>query len=479
MISSHFQLLLYEGLVKLDQLGAILPGQAESFHISADGLTYTFILRETYWSDGNLVTAYDFENGWKAILNPRFPASNAYLLYPIRKAEAAKQGKASLNEVGIIAKNEKTLVVTLERPAPYFLDLISFCTFCPTPSHIHIQNKEHFVSNGRFVLKEWKHNHEIVLTKNPLYWDKERLLPNEIHFSIVGNEATALQMFENREIDMIGDPFSPIPIDALSPIKSEGTFHHCPAPGTTFLAFNTNRPLLSNTKIRKALSYAIDRESIVKNITQMEELIATNIVPPILKKDRDVSFFKDKDLALAKELFEEGLKETGFSKESFDNITYYYTASDRNDKVAQAIQQQWQQALDIQVQLEGVEHKILLDKLTKRDYEIAQTFWLAQYNDPTNILDRFKQKENIKNYSGWENSEYTNLLENSPYTQGKTRLEILEKAEKLLAEEMPVCPIYHWDMPYMIGPHLTPSQISVIESLFFRGPSPFGREKAL
>jgi oligopeptide transport system substrate-binding protein len=474
VISSHMHFLLFEGLVRLNPDGSIVPAQAKTFEVSADGTVYTFILRDTVWSDETPVTAYDFEKSWKDILDPAFPSVNAYLLYPIKNAEAAKKGIMPLSEVGIVAKDAKTLMITLEKPTPYFLDLISFCVFFPVSSQKDKECPEwafnagkHFVSNGPFILKEWKHHNEIVAMKNPHYWDQSRVRPDEIHFSMIENENTALQMFENGQLDMIGEPLSPIPVDALPTlVKKKNVFKH-PVAATTMITFNVDRKPFNNVKIRKAFAYAIDRDSIVKNITQMGEIPATNAIPPILKNNRNHAFFKDADIKLAKTLLEEGMKELGITLDAFNDIVYYYSTSDLNHKIAQAIQQQWKNVLGVQVKLENADHKVLMDKLIKRDYQFAQSFWFAQYNDQMNILERFKFKTNAKNYANWHNSEYTRLVEQSFYENGIKRAEILEQAEQIFLNEMPICPIYHWDITYMLQPHLGDVGMTPIGDLVF------------
>jgi oligopeptide transport system substrate-binding protein len=484
VISSHMHFLLFEGLVRLHEDGSITPAQAESFEISEDRMVYTFHLRDATWSDGSAVTALDFEKSWKDILNPAFPSLNAHLLYPIRNAEKAKKGSVPLHEVGITARDEKTLVITLEKPTPYFLDLISFCVFFPVSHTVDEQFPEwshhageHFVSNGPFILKEWKHNNEIIAIRNPLYWDHQRVIPDTIHCSMIDNEMTALQMFENNELDMIGEPLSPLPVDALPSLKQKGRLLKHPVGGTTMIAFNVDLFPFNNRNIRKALAYAIDRKSIVENITQMGEQVANNVIPPILKNKRDRAFFKDNDIEKAKELLALGMKELGITLDAFEKISYYYSTSDLNHKIAQAIQQQWLQNLGIRIQLENVEHKVLMNKLTKRDFALAQTIWLAQYNDQMNILERFKFKSNVKNYPNWENPEYIRLIEQSFYETGEQRVATLESAEQIFADEMPIAPIYHWEMAYMKQPHLediglTPIGDVVFEKLSFKEKLP-------
>jgi oligopeptide transport system substrate-binding protein len=384
----------------------------------------------------------------------------------------------ALSEVGIVAIDAKTLVITLEKPVPYFLDLISFCVFFPVsrdvdehfPQWAHNAG-EHYVSNGPFILKEWKHNNEIVVVKNPHYWDQDRVRPDFIHFSMVDNEMTTLQMFEKGELDMVGEPLSPLPTDAIASLKKKAKVYTAPIAGTTIITFNVEKMPFSNEKIRKAFAYAIDRASIVKNITQMDEIAATNIIPPVLKNNRNHSFFKDHDVGRAKILLEEGMRELGVTKEVFESVIYYYSSSDLNHKIAQAVQQQWQRALGVQIKMENCDHKILMDKLMKRDYAVGQNLWVAQYNDQMNILERFKSKKNPKNYCQWENPEYIRLLESSFYENGVKRAAILEQAEEIFVGEMPICPIYHWDMVYVVQPHLTNVQMSPIGDIIFENLS--------
>ncbi|MGE0631600.1 MAG: peptide ABC transporter substrate-binding protein [Parachlamydiales bacterium] len=474
-ISSHMHFLLFEGLTRLNEDGSISFAQAESVDISPDGKQYTFHMRDTKWSNGDAVTAYDFEKSWKDILDPQFPAVNAHLLYPVKNAEAAKKGQVPLSEVGIAATDAKTLVVTLHQATPYFLDVIAFCVFFPVNKTIDESNPdwayeagERFVCNGPYHLTGWKHNNEIVAQRNLQYWEKEKVQPDSFHFSIIDNESTALQMFHNGEIDIIGSPLSPLPIDALPSLIQKGMVKKKATAGSTILAFNTIKFPFTNPDIRKAFALAINREEIVKNITQLNELVATNAIPPILKSNRVRQFFKDHDVETARKLLDRGLKELGVSREDLKEMTYYYAISDVNGKIAQAIQQQIFKALGIKVKLEGVEFKVLMDKLTKRDYLIGQTMWWAQYNDPMNIFERFKYKENAKNYSHWENPEFIKLLDQSGLESGDVRIATLEKAEEIFVNDMPVAPIFHYDLCYMVQPYLNDITLSPIGDIYFQ-----------
>lgn len=474
IISSHMHFLLFEGLVRLNPDGSITSSQAESYEISSDGLVYTFHLRNALWSDGSLVTAQDFEKSWKDILDPQFPSVNAHLLYPIKNAESAKKATLPLSAVGIVSKDDKTLEVTLEKPTPYFLDLVSFCVFFPINTRLDKKHPDwaynagsHFTSNGPFILKEWKHNDEILAVRNPNYWDSSRVIPDEIHFSMIDNETTALEMFENGALDMIGDPLCTLPRDAMASLKEKKCLYTHPVAATKLITFNVNRPPFNNAKIRKAFAYAIDRNAIVKNITQCDEQIATSAVPSILKNNHTHAFFKDNDVHCARRLLKEGMDELGITLEDFKNITLHYSSSEIDMKTAQALQQQWARALGIAINIEYHDHKILMDKLTRRDFSLAQTFWAAQYNDQMNILERFKFKANAKNYPHWENQEFIDLLDRSFYETGEQRLATLEKAEGIFLNEMPVAPVYHWDMVYMVRNDLNPVQLTSIGDIVF------------
>lgn len=450
-VSSTALFMLFDGLMKLQSDGRLTPSLAKSYDVSPDGLTYTFHLRDAYWSDHTPITAYDFEKSWKKILDPSFPSLCPQLFYCIQHAEEVAKKTLPLDQVGFYAKDEKTFVVHLQNPTPYFLSLTSFCVFFPVPSHIDEaypawaqEAGEHFVSSGPFILEKWERNNEILVKKNPLYWDKDNIHIDGIHISIVDNSNTALEMFKNHQLDFLGTPVSPLPLDAAQSLKAEGKVDITPIGGLSFCSFNVNEFPFNNKNIRKAFSLAMDRNSLVTNVTQLGETTALRTLPPCLCPLSEKTFFEDNQQQKALEYLEEGLKELGIKKTEL-SITLSHGASDLQKKIAQALSDHWEKTLHVQISLDQAEDKMHWERLHKHRFQLGLTSLIIQYFDPMNIFERFKYKEHSKNYSGWENEEFIKLLNASAVeVNSQKRFNLLEKAEELFMEEMPITPIYHF-----------------------------------
>jgi oligopeptide transport system substrate-binding protein len=462
VVSSLFHFLLFEGLTTTAVDGTIQPALAEKIDLSEDRLTYTFHLRDANWSDGSPITAEDFEITWKTHLNPSFPSPTAHLLFPIKNAESAKRGQVSLDAVAIKAINSKTFEVTLNTPTPYFLEIAAFCSFAPvhtkiTRDHPDWANRpgKYLVCNGPYLLKSLKHNQECVLVKNPHYWNSSNINIDTLHISIIDNEMTTFYLFENGKLDFIASELSPIALDALreyskNPILS--TF--CEA-GSTVCFFNTERFPFNNKHIRQAFALAMNRKEIVNNISEINETAALGPIPVALKRE-EKNFFHDHAVEEARHHLQQGLEELGLhSAKDLEEVVYCYPNTEKDRKTALIIQQQWFKTLGVRVKLEQHEYKTLQSNFFQRNYTAGQGLWLAQYTDQMSILERFKSKLNIKNYSGWENPAFIQLLENSNYaTTTEERLQILDQAEALLVEHMPISPIFHWKPARLAQPHI-------------------------
>ncbi len=461
--SSTLLFLMYEGLVRVsaccDEISLAI---AEKVELSEDMTKYTFHLKDAKWSNGSNITAFDFIQTWKDMLKPNFPCPNVHMLYSIKNAERAKLGQVSDSEIGLTAIDYKTLEICLERPTPFFLEMISFSLFSPINQLLASANSNWadsrnnvLVTNGPYRLSKYIKGREIILEKNPYYWDSKNVKLEKINFSIVGNELTVLNMFDLGEIDILGLPFTGIPPDSIPHLINNGEIKTSHMPASTICCFNMSNFPFTNINIRKAFAYAINRQEIVDNITQKGESIGTNLIPQALSNSQVHAFFKDNDKEKAKMYFEKGLKELGITKDELGTITLLYASTDIYPKIAQALQDQWKKSLGVDIQLTGHEYKIFLDKLTKKDYQLAQCIWVAQYPDPMNFFERFTNKNNLKNYPGYENKNYNAILDRSiTCSKKELRFKVLNEAEQMLIDEMPLTAIYHWNNAYMQKPYV-------------------------
>lgn len=459
----------FEGLTRIDPNGQPIPAAAEKIEISTDQKRYTFILRDAKWSDGEPVTAYDFEKNWKTMLDPAFPCEFASDLYIIKNGKAAKNQQCSLDEIGVKALDAKTLQVDLEHPVPYLLSALSTHSFFATPAHITAKHpdwtKTHYVGNGIFMIVERRYHHSILLEKNPHYWDKDTVKIEKISLALVEDESTELSMFENGELDWAGYPLSNLPSDAMSSLYKKGDLNQYAIAGTYYYVFNTKVFPFTNANIRKAFTYAINRQAIVTNITQMGQSPAMALIPPMLWNDPQV-YFHDNDLKEAKRYYELGLKELGMTADEMPPVTLSYNTLAGHHKIAQAIQEQWHQAFGIRVKLENKEWKVFLDELRGHQFQVARMGGLANIHDPITFLDNYRFLSSSGNHSQWSNPEFSELMEQADQTaDADGRFALLKRAEKILMEEMPIAPIYFYTGVYLKRPYVKGAYLSELNDL--------------
>lgn len=434
--------MFYEGLMVQGKEGEIIPGVAKEVELSKNGKIYTFHLRDCTWSNGDPVTAFDFAASWKSLLAPEFPAPMAYQFNLIKGAKAAKEGMVSLDEVGITALDDKTLRVELNEPAPYFLELTTINAFSPVHQGWAKDTSKPLIVNGPFALEKWVKASEVQAVKNPRYWDAENVRVDKIT-AMVLEENTALKMFEAGELDWAGSPLSTIPTDAKPSLRESNLLQNHPAAGTHYFAFNTARAPLNNIKLRKALSLSLNRNDIVAHITQGNQTPATGFVPQTFGL-QSTPYFEDHNIEMAKTLFKEALEEMDYSQDQLPQIPITFASTELNVKIAQAVQQQWQEALGVEVMLEPYESKMFFDRLKEGNFAVSMKSWYGDFRDPINFLEVFKSKTNSSNSTFWENNQFTELLNLSTrVTDKQNRTNILRRAEKILVSEMPVAPLYY------------------------------------
>lgn len=471
--SSTLQFMLYEGLTKMTPHSSHDYGIAESISLSEDKKTYTFKLRQAQWSDGSSITSHDIAASWLDMLDPDFPAVNAGLLFSIQGAKERKQGQIPRDLVSIETPDQSTLVVHLENPTPYFLEVTSFCSLFPAqPKNLqalrdldHVKDKSKLLFNGPYRLSEWIPGNRIVLEKNPYYWNRDQVRLDQITISLVSDEMTAYRMYENNELDLIGHPFSQIPLDLSAAIASDEHLSSHPIAGSSMCLFNTNDSMFSNKHLRRAFALAIHRQSIVDHITSHNEEIALGNIPPLLKKHRQGPLYDDCDLSEARHHFASALEELQIEKNAV-KPTLTFALNQQNKRIAEALQQQWFRAFGIETKLIGVEFKAYLDRMHTKNFQFALGNWVVQFNDSLNIFERFIDKNASTNPTGWENASYKTLISKSYLANTEEQREmLLDQAEKIMVDEMPLTSLFFWNLAFLKSSEVQNVYVSPIGSI--------------
>lgn len=468
--------MLFDGLLRFTETGPVCS-LARSFE--KKDKRYTFYLRECHWTNGAPITAFDFEYAWKKVLSPCFPSEFANQLFIIKGGEAAKKGLLSLCDVGVWAEDSHTLVVELEYDHPHFLQLVSQPICYPIPLETELidpswadRQGEEFVCSGPFCLAYWNHGNELALRKNFLYWDSKVVKLEHIIVSMIEDEHTELNMYESGELDWAGSPNSSIPPEALPSLKPRGDLYIAPIAGTFCYKFNIEKPPFHSLKMRRAFALAINRKALVDNILQGNQMVAQSLVPPCMRDQFAFPFLKDKEgnQTLALKLFEEALEEEGWTRETLPPITLIFSKSEKTQKTAQAVQQDWNQTFGIQVSLQSYEWNVFIDRLAKRNYQVGGRGFVSDLNDPKTLLDLYRFRNGDlggNNDTGWEKEEYIALLQEAEHSL-EQREHLLNLAERLLLEEMPIVPLYHSTACYLKKDYVKGVYLSELCDLDFK-----------
>jgi oligopeptide transport system substrate-binding protein len=423
----------------------VRPGVAEDWEKSDDGTTYTFHLRDdAKWSNGEPVTARDFEYAWKRAMTPGFPADYAQLMNVIKNAEAYNTGELSdFSEVGIEVPGPKKLVVHLETPTPYFPELVAFYTFFPQPKEVVEKHGEkwtrskHIVSNGPYVMKAYNPQQEIILEKNPEYWDAENVDIERAKLRIIKDKNAVVNAYKTGELDWTG---TNLPISQISSLLMHEDYNREPMLGIYYYRVNVSNEdsPLSNSKVRRALSLAVDRQSIVGNALNGLFDPASSFVPGNMPGYESTTK-TDYDVEKAQKLLEEAGYPGG---EGFPTVTVLYNTDKNHKLVAESIQSMWKKNLGVDIELQNKEWKTYLKDIDTLSYEVARAGWIGDYNDPMTFLGMWVTG-NGNNDTGWSNDEYDELIAEARDTSDpEKRQKILQDAEDLLLKKGPVIPIY-------------------------------------
>ncbi|BCU82126.1 peptide ABC transporter substrate-binding protein [Polycladomyces abyssicola] len=440
-----------EGLMRLDADNRPQPAIAADFpEISPDRKTYIFHLREAYWSDGEPVTAYDFEYAWKRALDPKTKNEYAYIFYPILNAEEYHTGKAKAESVGVQAIDEHTLKVRLKSPTPYFLSLLSFISYMPQRKDVvekygdqYARDADKMVYNGPFVLSKWEHEQGYQFAKNVEYWDKDNVRLSRVNVKIVPQSDKAIRLYMSDQVDVV--PLRNKLVDVFQPSKE---FVSTTSGTVNFLRFNVQNEFLSNRNIRKAITLVLDREELTHDVLKIGTP-AYAMVPPTIHgyegffrelADRQQGKLVYYDVNAAKEALQKGMAELGMDKLPVLKLLVY---EDDRKIVALYVQEQLEKYLGIPVEIsvEPAKKKAKLEMNRKFDMSIFR--WTADYDDPITFLDLWETKNGL-NFGRWTNPRFDRIIEQSrDMTDYQLRNKSLIEAEKLLLQDYAAAPLYY------------------------------------
>ncbi len=451
----RFARMVFEGLLTADaQTLEPREGQAHRWSQSADGLTYTFHLRPGLeWSDGTPLTAHDFVYSWRRVLSPASASRNASLMYAIRDAEAYSKGEITdSTRVGVHAPDDSTFVVTLESPTPYFLTLCTYYTFMPVPRHvieahgIGWTRREHLVGNGPFLWSWWRRGDRYEFTPNPRFWNASKVRLQKVTAYTVDDLNTVTNLYKSGAIDWC--PSGYIPSQYLPFVRDYADFRHGRYQGTYFYSVNTTRAPFGDARVRRALSLAIDREAIARDLLKGSRdpwgLIAPSGYPGYVSPE-PVRF--DPERARAE------LTAAGFpGGRGFPGVGILFNTSEDHRRIAEAIQAMWKRELGIEVTLSNQEWGSYLQATTALQYDVARRSWIGDYLDPNSFLNLLTTGDG-NNRSGWSDPEYDRLMREASRTlDPAARYAIMRRAEAVALEAAPFLPIYHYSTNELVKP---------------------------
>lgn len=434
--------LLFECLTRINlQLKADLAG-AKAVKISDDGLCYTFTLRDNKWSDGSPVTAFHYENAWKAAIHPDSRCTKAHLFYPIKNAEGIKKGLIPLSAAGVKALDEKTLRVELERFCPAFLELIASALFAPLKD----PDGEPTVFNGGFAPDQWKKNQQLCLKKNRFFWNAKRIYFNDVQISFVTDQATALYLYEKGTIDWLGSPLGSLPMEAISTLDSQKVLRKRVSSLVFWLHINTRSAPFHSAAIRRALALSIDPQQICQHIA-----IGTPTLTPLPPTLSCISSFPQ-EKKQAQELLALGLQENGLT--ACPPIRLRHFNDTRMKALAQYLQHTWQQVLGLTVELEGTDWNTFRSALEQGDFQIAGCHEAPGFPDPLDILERFDASSR-SNYCRWTDPIFQEKISLAKQTiDMEQRKQWMREAEEILVAAVPIIPLYNATQTYLHPPKL-------------------------
>ena len=464
---------LFEGLITRDPTTlAPQPGVAESWELDGTKRVYTFHLRaNARWSNGDVLSADDFEWSFRRLLEPETGAEYASQLWCVVGARAFTtgvdaQGSALVRDwskVGIRALDARTLRIELSAPTPYFLDVLAMHACVPVHRATIEALRERFpatwqvewtrpgtlVTNGPFHVTERRLNDRIRLAKSATYWDAEHVALRTIDALAVENWNTALNLYLTGEVDWVDGS---IPTNLVPRLLGREDFHPAPYLGIYFLRVNTTKPPLDDPLVRRALSMALQRGEICGKLLKAGQTPAQSFVPRGRLGAYKSPNGPGENVSVARKL----LADAGFGKDAkaFPTIEFHFNSSEVHRDIAEIVAAQWKEALGIDVRLRNQEWKAFIDAQSRLQYDVSRSSWIADYADPSTFFEVWRS-DSENNRTGWSNEQYDRLVERARNElDTPTRMQLYRQAEAVLLNDLPCIPIYAYVSQNLIAPRV-------------------------
>lgn len=456
---------MFMGLTQSAADGSTIPGVATSWDVSADGLTWVFHLRESFWSDGKPVTADDFVFSLRRVLDPKTASEYAALLFLIKGAQPINDGKAPVETLGVRAIDPLTLEIKLEHPAPYLAELAKHHVLYPVPKHVVLKEGDAWirpgkmVSNGPYLLADWKLGDYVKAVRNPRFFEADKLCIDEIRYYPTTDAISAERRVASGELDLNTDMQSNR--IAFLRKKMPGYVRTNTYLGTTYIAFNNNpktgyKPF-RDRRVRQALAMSIDREFITDRLFRGGQKPAATMVPPGVANYRPVKppYWFDWPLERRQAEARKLLAAAGYGPDHPLKVEIKHRNTPDPMLYMPAVQADWK-AIGVKVTLAQQETQIAYADYRARAFQVADAAWVADYNDATSFLDLQRSWYGPQNYGDYNNPAYDALMakaDNEP--DAAKRAAYMADAEHMMLEDAPIAPVYFYINKNLVSPRVT------------------------
>jgi oligopeptide transport system substrate-binding protein len=453
---------MFIGLTTEDARSDVVPGMAERWEISEDGLTWTFYLRRANWSDGEPCNAHDFQFAFRRILDPVNVAQYASILYPVKNAEAVNSGRMRPEEVGVTALDDMTLEIRLENPSAFLPALLKHYTAYPVPKHKVLQfgddwiQPENVVVNGPYTLRRWWSNYIVHLSRNPAFWDDANVELEDLYFYPSNDGNASARRVMSRECGW-STRFPSNQVVELSRALP-GYVRVAPFLTCNYFSINMTRPQFRDVRVRQALTMAYDRDFVAGSIYRTGERAAYSFIPPGIANYPGGPRYRwaDRPIAERREEAERLLRAAGFGPNNPLSFEFSHRNSSDNPRVAVVAQSNWRSIAPwVTVELRAVETQVHYDNLRSRNYDIGDGAWTADFNDAKNYLYLLETRTGPQNYCNYSNPTFDALIAQSDSERDiERRAQLMVQAEQIALDDAAVCTSVFINSTNLVHPDL-------------------------